>query len=105
MLKLLIIIVCSWIAFLLLPGVVAFVAGFILVASCLALLVYGIASFVSFISSTTLSVLGGMCTFLLFCVAAVIIAMTFPVLLVVAVAAFATVFICGCIVSAFVSLV
>jgi len=56
MLKLLIIVIVSWIALLLLTGVVSFAAGFILVVSCMALLFYAIGAFISFISSTTLSV-------------------------------------------------
>lgn len=97
------IVIVSWIALLLLPGVVSFAAGFILVVSCMALLLYAIGAFISFISSTTLSVLGWLCSVLLFCAAAVLIAMVFPVLLVVA--AFAVVLISGFIFSVFLRLV
>jgi|GEM_PF-4590890 hypothetical protein len=83
MIKLIVLIVCAYVALLLIPGTLAVLAGMVLFGAVVALFFSGIGSLISFFGSTALSILGGIFTGIVTLGAVAILAVSFPLLLVV----------------------
>lgn len=80
--KLLFLTLCAWIAFMVLPGILAFIAGCMLFVLLGALVVYGLGSIIYLVASTASTVIGGLFTAFLVCAALIALTFVFPVLVV-----------------------
>ena len=89
----------SWIAFMVLPGVLAIVAGCILVLALGGLFIYVVGAIVSLFASAASSLIGGLFTAFLVCLALVALAFLFPILVVGAIGAGVVVLAVGSLIS------
>ena len=95
MIKLLVVILVSAVAFMILPSALAFIAGIILIAAFLALLVSGIGYTLALIGSVTSSVLGALFSVFLATVLTIALVVAFPILLVLAIPLCLLLLVCG----------